>query len=82
MKERIAKPAFPAVLGILVCVSACNVGNLPVGELQTESKSVELGDAKSVRVEIKMGAGELKVAGGARQLLDADFAYNVARWQP
>ena len=53
-----------------------------VGELQTESKSVELGDAKSVRVEISMGAGNLQVTGGADQLLESDFVYNVAKLKP
>jgi len=53
-----------------------------VGELQSESQSIELGDAKSVLVKINMGAGNLVVAGGTEQLLDADFNYNVARLKP
>lgn len=53
-----------------------------VGAVQTESQSVELGDAKSVRVEIDLGAGELMVAGGAEKLLEAEFTYNVAKLEP
>jgi len=53
-----------------------------VGELQTESKTVELGDAESVRVEIEFGAGVLEIAGGAGELLEADFTYNVAKLKP
>jgi hypothetical protein len=53
-----------------------------VGALRTESQSVELGDAKSVRVEIELGAGELKLTGGAEKLLEADFTYNVAKLKP
>jgi hypothetical protein len=53
-----------------------------VGALQTESQSVELGDAKSVRVEIDMGAGDLKVTSGADKLLETDFIYNVAKLKP
>lgn len=53
-----------------------------VGELRTESQSVELGDAKSVRVEIDFGAGDLEVTGGAEKLLEADFTYNVAELEP
>ena len=53
-----------------------------VGELQTESRSVALGDADSVRVEINMGAGNLEVTGGAQQLLESDFVYNVAKLKP
>jgi hypothetical protein len=53
-----------------------------VGELQTESQTVELGDAEAVRVEIDFGAGDLEVAGGAANLLEADFTYNVAALKP
>lgn len=53
-----------------------------VGALQTESQSVELGDAESARVEIDLGAGKLDLSGGAENLLDADFTYNVAELKP
>ena len=53
-----------------------------VGALQTESQSVKLGNAKSVHVDIDMGAGELELTGGAQKLLEADFNYNVARLKP
>jgi hypothetical protein len=50
--------------------------------LQTESQSVDLGDEESVSVEINLGAGNLEVTGGAEQLLEADFSYNVAKLKP
>jgi hypothetical protein len=53
-----------------------------VGALQTESQSVELGDAKSVDVKINFGAGKLQLSGGAEKLLQADFTYNVAKLKP
>ena len=62
-------------------LSGCGSG-ARVGALRTESQSVELGDAKSVRVEINLGAGDLQVTGGAEKLLDADFTYNVAKLKP
>jgi hypothetical protein len=55
---------------------------LRVGELQSESQTVELDDADAVSVEIKLGAGDLEVTGGAQELLEADFTYNVARLEP
>ncbi len=55
---------------------------LRVGELQTESQSVELGEANSVRVELNLGAGHLAVTGGADKLLEAVFNYNVAKLKP
>src|SRR5208337_1707766 len=52
------------------------------GETRKESKTVALGAAQSARVSLNMKAGELKVGGGATQLLDADFTYNVPDWKP
>jgi hypothetical protein len=69
-------------LAALLLASCTPKPVLRVGELQTESQSVELGDAKSVSVKIKIGAGDLKVNGGAEKLLGADFTYNVAELKP
>ncbi len=65
----------------------CAVGNLrvdtvKVGELNKETQTVDVGDAKQVRVYIKMGTGELKVNHGAEALMRANFTYNVADWKP
>src|SRR5918997_2219511 len=53
-----------------------------VGEMQRESQSIQAQNAQSVRANLKMGAGELNLTGGADQLMGADFAYNVADWKP
>jgi hypothetical protein len=53
-----------------------------IGELQNKSESVELDDAKSKSVEINMPAGELYVSGGASELLQAQFSFNVAELEP
>ncbi|MFN8486204.1 MAG: toast rack family protein [Caldilineaceae bacterium] len=65
------------LLGALLfpgCISEARVG-----AVQTESQSVERGNAASVRVEINMGAGDMKLTGGAQKLLEANFTYNVAK---
>jgi len=83
MNMRMTRLWLLATVATVVGTAAC-VGDhdLPVGELQTETRSVKLGDAKTVRAEIRMGAGEMKLAGGARELLEADFSYHAARWKP
>lgn len=73
------------VLVVVLLVAGGCIGRGPrlrIGELQTESQTVELGGADSVRVELNMGAGELDVTGGAAALLEAGFAYNVAELKP
>jgi hypothetical protein len=53
-----------------------------VGKMQDESKYVDLKNTESVRAQLKMGAGELNVIGGADQLMEGDFSYNVSEWKP
>src|SRR5215218_1755670 len=53
-----------------------------VGKMQEESKSVDLKKADSVHAQLKMGAGELNVTGGADGLMEGDFSYNVSEWKP
>ena len=74
---------------LLLLTIACNVTagdltfrTLPVGELQTVSQSIEVGKAQAARAKISMGAGELKLTGGAGNLMDADFTTNIAAWVP
>src|SRR5215212_1161572 len=53
-----------------------------VGKMQEEPKSVDLKNADSVHAQLKMGAGELNVTGGADGLMEGDFSYNVSEWKP
>lgn len=79
------------VMGACVLAgSACTlrVGDGPVartGELRRETRSINratAAKAERVAAEIQMGAGELSIAGGAKELLDAEFEYNVDEWKP
>jgi N-terminal domain of toast_rack, DUF2154 len=53
-----------------------------VGKMQHVSKSVDPENAQSVHAQLKMGAGELNLTGGADQLMEGDFSYNVSDWKP
>jgi hypothetical protein len=80
--------AFLFALSVTAAVLAGACGTQPggtqqeVGKMQHESKSVDPKDARSVRAQLKMGAGELNLTGGADQLMEGDFSYNVADWKP
>lgn len=64
-------------------VAGCNISSGPrVGETRTISKSIPLGQQKSLAVEIKMGAGVLRVGSGTSDLMSADFTYNIDAWKP
>jgi hypothetical protein len=68
---------------LFLALAACSaIPRAAVGEVKTETQSVELGGASSANVTIEMSAGKLTVAGGADQLMQASFRYNVEDWQP
>jgi hypothetical protein len=72
------------LLPALITICGCSLGGdrVTTGELRNESKTVAVGAAKSVHVNLNMKAGELKVGGGATNLLEAEFSYNVPEWKP
>jgi hypothetical protein len=72
---------FALVLFAALLLAGCG-SQARVGALRNESQSVELGDAKSVRVEIDLGAGDLQLTGDSEKLMEADFTYNVAKLKP
>jgi hypothetical protein len=53
-----------------------------VGKMQSESRSIQPQNAQSVGADLKMGAGELNITGGADKLMEGDFSYNVSEWKP
>ena len=72
------------LLPALITICGCNLSGdrVTTGEMRKESKTVAVGSAKSVQVSLNMNAGQLKVGGGATNLLEADFNYNVPEWKP
>ena len=77
MKKVTLMLALSAFFLLIGCVN-----RVAVGPTQTDSQSVELGNAESVQAAIKMGVGQLNIRGGATNLMDAEFTYNVEDWRP
>ena len=64
-----------------ILAGACGTqsgGTQQVGKMQRDSQSVDLKNARSTRAQLKMGAGELNITGGADQLMEGEFSYNVS----
>lgn len=81
--KRIELATMLLLIAMAFAVSGCiGIAGARVGDLQTETQIVELGDGDSVTVQIQMGAGELDVSGGASELLEASFTYNVEELNP
>jgi hypothetical protein len=71
-------PAITAVLALTGCV----VHPSHSGPVQYASESVDLDNSEQVRVDLRMGAGDLRVTDGGQKLVRADFSYNVPSWKP
>jgi hypothetical protein len=76
----IMKRALLAVAA--VAMAGCDINVEHAGPTEHETKAIELDKSEMVHVELKMGAGELKVEGGSPKLMEADFTYNIPSWKP
>jgi len=65
-------------------LSGCMVteGVVLLANMTQETETVDLGSAERVNVRLEAGVGEFVIRGGAEELLEADFTYNVAEWKP
>jgi hypothetical protein len=68
-------------LGIAAFISGCT-WTTQTGEIQQTSETIALQDVESADVTLRMGAGELTVDNGSEALMDAEFTFNVADWEP
>ncbi len=72
---------FLSVTVGFLLLAACNQDGR-TGREEHENKVLELDKSELTRVELKMDAGELRVAGGSPKLMEAAFDYNVPGWKP
>jgi hypothetical protein len=61
-------------VGIAVLTGCGN--DVRLGPMEHETKVLDLDKSEMTRAEIKMGAGELRVGGGATKLMEGDFDYS------
>jgi hypothetical protein len=65
----------------IAMLAGCTEG-VRLGPPEHETKVLDLDKSELTRVELKMGAGELRVNGGTPKLMEGDFTYNVPGWKP
>ncbi len=70
------------LLGVGVYATGCMMPRTPAGPLQTDTRTIPRDTSESARIDLRMSAGELRIAGGAQDLLRADFSYNVPSFKP
>lgn len=79
--KRVNKKILAALIVLLLSALACNFGT-EITEVQEEKRTIPMEDIANLNVELRMGAGELRLGGVTDQLLDATFTYSPDDWQP
>jgi len=84
MGATIGAIAFVVVLVVLVGNGRYYARHHPgsVYAMQHLSRTVDRDDAKDVRLELQMGAGDINLSGGSSHLLEADFDYRTSSGTP
>ncbi|HKY19719.1 MAG TPA: toast rack family protein [Vicinamibacterales bacterium] len=82
MMNRTAVTSLLALVTMTALLAGCGSGWSATGETRTDTVSFDRDDAKSARVELSMGGGELRVDSGTSKLMEGTFSYNVADWKP
>ena len=59
----------------IVVLSGC-ADNVRLRPMEHETKTLDLDKSEMTRAELKMGAGELRVGGGAAKLMEGNFDFN------
>lgn len=71
-----------ALVVLTLALNSCVVDRFQVGPMRTDYENVEVGAAEAVRAEIVMNFGEIKISGGAGDLMEAELSYNVDELEP
>jgi hypothetical protein len=69
-------------LGASLFLASCGRDFGPPGPERTDTQSIDLDNSEEVEVELRMGAGELRVGSGAEKLMEGRFTYNRLRLRP
>ena len=72
--------SLPLLAGTLF-LAGCVI-EVHTGPTRHEFSEFPREDVTNLRVNLRMGAGELRMRGGAEKLVRSDFTYNVDAWKP
>jgi len=77
-----ARMTIPVLGAICLLMTGCSPDWGPEGPERTETRNVDLDQSEEVRVDLKIGTGELRVSGGSDRLMEGRFTYNRLRLRP
>lgn len=72
----------PALAAAVLVSAGCGHIDVEKATPRTETRTVERQGAETVQADIVMAAGQLKLRGGAKTLLEAELRYAPESWRP
>ena len=72
---------FLVAMGCLL-LGACGFEQTVTGPERNDPIHLDAEGIERANVELDMGAGQMKLHGGAAKMLDGEFTYNVDAWKP
>src|ERR1039458_3058577 len=82
MLEESMKSVYLLLAVFVLGLGGCVIDAHHSGPVEYSSESVEADDSDLVRVNLNMGAGDLRVTEGTQKLMRGAFSYNVPSWKP
>ena len=82
MKHNLLLFIFLLLAGLALSLAPSSCSTLSAGPLQTESRLIELDGAESAHIDVRMGAGRLRIEDGSQALMEGAFTYNIPEWRP
>ncbi len=76
------KSLWPAFAAGILFTAGCRHVEVHAGPALTETRVIERQGAESVQMEVVMAAGQLKMSGGAKSLLEADLRFAPESQRP
>lgn len=73
---------MPLVFLFVVSFNACDYDRHANYATRTDHQKIAMDKSEMSRVEFTIGAGELHVSSGAKELMEGDFTYNDPEFQP
>ncbi len=73
---------IPIIFLAVIVLAGCEFDHTVTGPLRDDPVAIDLGNADHANVQLNMGAGEMKLRGGAEKLLEGRFEYNIPEGKP
>jgi hypothetical protein len=69
-------------IALMFLLTACQFAPVATGPTKETNVHVDLGNTERANIDLDMAAGEMNIRGGANELIEGRFEFNVPAWEP